>query len=58
MGTLSDSEAYYSLHPEKVKALCLGQISVDNLQENDFTISFAQKGVEICESDLILLRSL
>lgn len=47
MGTLSDSGAYYSLHPEKVKALCLGRISVDDLQENDFTISFAQKGVDM-----------
>lgn len=47
MGTLADANAHYSLSPEKVKALCLGQISVDDLDESDFSISFAQKGVDM-----------
>lgn len=47
MGSLSDANAHYTLSPEKVKALCLGQIHVDDLTENDFSISFAQKGVDM-----------
>ena len=47
LGTLSDANASYSLHPDKVKDLCLGKISVNDLSESDFSISFAQKGVDM-----------
>lgn len=47
LGTLSDDNAHYSLKPDKVKALCLGQISINDLSEEDFSISFAQKGVDM-----------
>ena len=47
MGTLADANAHYSLNPQKIKELCLGYISVDDLTENDFSISFAQKGVDM-----------
>ena len=47
LGVLSDSNAHFSLSPEKVKELCAGKISVDDLTEADFSISFAQKGVDM-----------
>lgn len=47
MGTLADTNAHFQLNPDKTKALCLGQISVSDLTANDFTISFAQKGVDM-----------
>lgn len=47
MGSLSDANAHYSLNPQKVKELCLGQITVEDLTESDFAISFAQKGVDM-----------
>ena len=47
MGTLADSNAHFQLNPDKTKALCLGQISVGDLTASDFTISFAQKGVDM-----------
>ncbi len=47
MGTLSDANAHFTLSPEKVKALCLGKISIDDLSDSDFQISFSQKGVDM-----------
>ena len=47
MGTLADTYAHFSLDPEKVKLLCLGKISINELRESDFIISFAQKGVDM-----------
>lgn len=47
LGVLSDANASYVLHPDKVKDLCLGKISVEDLAEGDFSISFAQKGVDM-----------
>ncbi len=47
MGSLSDANAHFSLRPERVKELCLGKISVDDLTDSDFSISFAQKGVDM-----------
>ena len=47
MGTLSDANAHYSLNPQRVKDLCLGHISVSDLKEDDFSISFVQKGVDM-----------
>jgi uncharacterized LabA/DUF88 family protein len=47
LGVLSDSHAHFALNPDKVKALCLGQITADDLTEADFSISFSQKGVDM-----------
>lgn len=47
LGTLSDANAHFALHPSKVKDLCLGKLSVEDLTEGDFSISFAQKGVDM-----------
>jgi len=46
LGRLSDFESHYVLNPEKVKKLCNKTISVDDLEEKDFNISFKQKGVD------------
>ena len=47
MGKLSDVRPHYALSPEKVKKLCAGAISVEDLTERDFRISFSQKGVDM-----------
>lgn len=46
-GRLSEAGSCYNLKPEAVKSLCAGKISVDDLSENDFSISFTQKGVDM-----------
>lgn len=47
MGKLSDVRPHFMLDPEKVKRLCAGTITVDDLDERDFHISFSQKGVDM-----------
>lgn len=47
MGKLSDVRPHFMLDPEKVKKLCAGTITVDDLRERDFRISFSQKGVDM-----------
>ena len=47
MGEISTVSAHYAINPEKMKDLCKGSISVDDLEEQDFEISFIQKGVDM-----------
>lgn len=47
LGTLSDSNAHFTLSPEKVKGICAGSISPSDLSNEDFSISFSQKGVDM-----------
>lgn len=47
MGKLSDVRPHFVLDPDKVKRLCGGRITVDDLTERDFRISFSQKGVDM-----------
>lgn len=47
MGKLSDVRPHFVLDPEKVKRLCAGRMTVDELTERDFRISFLQKGVDM-----------
>lgn len=48
MGKLSDSNACYNISADKVKELCNGKISFDNLQETDFRLNHVeQKGVDM-----------
>lgn len=47
LGKLSDVRPHFALDPRKVKALCAGSMKVEDLQEKDFSISFAQKGVDM-----------
>lgn len=47
LGKLSDEGAAFVLHNDKLKKLCAGTISLDDLTENDFSINFEQKGVDM-----------
>ena len=47
LGRLSDVRPHFELNAEKVKKLCAGKISVEDLREQDFSISFSQKGVDM-----------
>ncbi|MBR7002288.1 MAG: NYN domain-containing protein [Neisseriaceae bacterium] len=47
LGELSDANAHYSLSAEKLKQLCANKITINELQEKDFNISFQQKGVDM-----------
>lgn len=47
MGELSDANAHFNLDPGKMKQLLSGDISIDDLSEHDFSISFEQKGVDM-----------
>lgn len=47
MGRLSDVNAHYALKPTAVKKLCNKSLTVDDLTDNDFQISFKQKGVDM-----------
>lgn len=37
----------YRLHPDKLKKLCAGTMSVDEIQESDLTLEITQKGVDL-----------
>lgn len=47
MGVLSDAFASFGLTAQATKGLFSGKIKVDDLSENDFQISFSQKGVDM-----------
>jgi len=47
MGELSDTNAHFELAPEKLKLVMNGQLSLTDLTEADFSISFEQKGVDM-----------
>lgn len=47
LGTLSDEHASFVLDPEKLKALFSGRSKLSDLTEDDFSISFQQKGVDM-----------
>lgn len=47
LGKLSDVNASYVLDPDKLKKLCSGRITIDDLSEKDFHINFSQKGVDM-----------
>lgn len=47
LGELSDANAHFSLSADKIKQLCAGKITVNDLTEQDFSISFQQKGVDM-----------
>lgn len=46
-GALMDSDATFVIHPEKMKHLLSGKITLDDLTENDFSPSWRQKGVDM-----------
>lgn len=47
LGELSDNFAHYTIAPAKLKDLCSGCITIEDLNENDFTPTFQQKGVDM-----------
>ena len=47
MGVLADGHAHFSVKPDVLKKLCSGAITNSELGENDFSISFKQKGVDM-----------
>lgn len=47
LGTLSDDRAGYLLGPDTLKKLMNGKIKLEDLTENDFSINFEQKGVDM-----------
>ncbi len=47
LGELSDTFANYTIAPDKLKDLCSGCITIEDLNENDFIPSFQQKGVDM-----------
>lgn len=47
LGRLSDVRPKFDLNSDKVKALCSGKITIDDLEERDFRPSFVQKGVDM-----------
>lgn len=47
LGKISDTFAHFDMNSEKVKGLCAGTISIDELTEAGFTPSFQQKGVDM-----------
>lgn len=47
LGKLSDEGAAFVIHQDKLKKLCAGSITIDDLKEEDFSINFEQKGVDM-----------
>lgn len=47
IGELLDSATEYTLNSSAVKKLCRKEITVDNLTEDDFSLSIKQKGVDM-----------
>lgn len=47
MGRISKNDAYYQLNNEKVKKLVAKTITVDDLEESDFSVTFRQKEVDM-----------
>lgn len=47
LGRLADTSAHFMLKPEVTKNLCAKRMSVDDLTDRDFQISFKQKGVDM-----------
>lgn len=47
LGELLESNAGYMLNPSALKKLCRKEITVDDLTEQDFTLSIQQKGVDM-----------
>ena len=47
LGELIDSDTGYVIKPSVLKKLCRKELSIDDLKENDFSISLTQKGVDM-----------
>lgn len=47
LGELSDEFAAYNIKPSALKDLCSGKKNIENLSEDDFSVTFKQKGVDM-----------
>lgn len=47
LGELSSEHAGYQLSTSKLKDLCSGKITIEDLKEEDFSVNFSQKGVDM-----------
>ena len=47
LGQLSDARAGFNINQKKLKELCSGKIEISDLTEQDFNITFEQKGVDM-----------
>ena len=47
LGKLAEEQAYYTLKPDVVKTLFNGNKRLEDVTENDFSISISQKGVDM-----------
>ena len=47
LGKLSDTRAGYDIDSKKLKDLCAGKIQISDLTDNDFSVTFEQKGVDM-----------
>lgn len=47
LGSLSDTEAHYTLKPEIVKSLFTHKITLEDITKEDFKLSITQKGVDM-----------
>lgn len=47
LGELSDEYASYAISPTALKDICSGKKSIDDLKEEDFNVTFTQKGVDM-----------
>lgn len=47
LGELSDDSAGFSISAKALKKLCAGDISIEDLSEADFSVTFTQKGVDM-----------
>lgn len=47
LGELSEENASFRLDDKKLKGLCAGKISINDLNEDDFHVTFQQKGVDM-----------
>lgn len=47
LGALAEEQAHYTIRPNKLKQLCNGVISFDELSEQDFQLQIEQKGVDM-----------
>ena len=47
LGQLSDARAGFNINQSKLKDLCSGKLQISDLTENDFNVTFEQKGVDM-----------
>lgn len=47
LGELADEYATFQINPSSLKDICLGSRTLSDLNEDDFSVSFRQKGVDM-----------